>query len=59
MSGIEVSIDETGKEVAFSADGETTEVLSVTRDSTELNEGICNGVLKTDDTVDEGKGKYT
>ena len=58
-SGIEVSIDETCKEVAFSDDGETVEVLSGTWDDTELNEGICNGILKIGGTVDEGKGIST
>ena len=47
MSGTEVSIDETCKEVAFSDDGETAEVFLGTEDDIELNEGICNGILKT------------
>ena len=45
--------------VAFSDDGETAEVFSSTGDDTELNEGICNGILKTGGTVDKGKGIST
>ena len=56
MSGTKVSIDETCKVVALSDDDETTEVLSVTGDDTELNEGICNGILKTGGTIDLGMG---
>ena len=59
MSEIEVSIDETCKEVAFNNDGETTQVFSSIGDDTELNEGICNGILKTGGTIDEGKGIST
>ena len=59
MSGIEVSIDETCKEVAFSDDGETAKVFSGTGDDTELNEGICNGILKTGGIIDDGIGIST
>ena len=59
MSRIEVSVDETCKVVVLRDDGETAEVFSFTGDDTELNEGICNGILKTGGTVDEGKGIST
>ena len=51
--GIEVSINETYKEVSFSHDGEATKVFLGTWDDTELYEGTCNGILKTGGTVDE------
>ena len=57
--GIEVSIDETCKELAFSDDGETAEFFSGTGEDTKLNEGICNGILKTGGTIDEGMYIYT
>ena len=56
MSRIKVSVDETCKVVVLSDDDETTEVFSVTGDDTKLNEGICNGILKTGGTIDEGMG---
>ena len=56
MSGIEFSIDETCKVVALNDDGETAEVFSSTGDDTELNEGICNVILKTGGTIDDGMG---
>ena len=56
MSRIEVSTDETCKVVVLSDDDETAEVFSATRDDTELNERICNGILKTGGTLDEGMG---
>ena len=59
MSRIEVSVDETCKVVVFSDDGETAEVFSGIGDDTELNEGICNGILKTRGTIDEGMGIST
>ena len=59
MSRIEVLIDETCKQVSLSDDGETAEVFSVTRDDTEVNEGICNGILNTGGTRDEGNGIST
>ena len=40
--------------MSLSDDGETAEVFSVTGDDTKLNEGICNGILKTRGTIDEG-----
>ena len=40
MSRIEVLVDEACKVVVLSDDGETAEVFSITRDDTELNEGI-------------------
>ena len=36
--------------------GETAEVFSGTGDDTELNEGTCNGILKTRGTIDDGRG---
>ena len=36
--------------------GETVVILLDTGDDTELNEGICNGILKTGGTIDEGMG---
>ena len=59
ISRIEVSIDETCKVVVLSDDGETVEVFSVTGDDIELNDGICNGILKTRGTLDEGMGIST
>ena len=59
MSGIEVSTDETCKVVILSGDDETAEFFSATRDNTKLNEGICNGILKTGGTSDEGMGIST
>ena len=59
MSGIEVSTDETCTVVILSGDDETVEVFSATSDDTELNEGICNGILKTGDTSNEGMGIST
>ena len=59
MSRIKVSIDETCKVVVLSDDGDNTEFFSVTGDDTELNEGICNGILKTGGTLDEGMGIST
>ena len=59
MSRIEVSIDETCKVVVLSDDDETAEVFTVIGDDTELNEGICNGILKTGGTIDEGMGIST
>ena len=59
MSGIEVSTDETCKVVILSGDDETAEVFLVIGDDTELNEGICNGILKTRGTLDEGMGIST
>ena len=56
MSRIEVSVDENCKVVALSDDGETAELFSVIGDSTKLNEGICNGILKTGGTIDDGMG---
>ena len=56
MPIIEVSVDETCKVVVLSNDGEIAEVFLVTRDDIELNEGICNGILKTRGTLDEGMG---
>ena len=47
------------KVVASCDDGETVEVFSGTGDNFELNEGICNGILKIGGTVDEGKGIST
>ena len=37
-------------------DGETIVIFSNTGDDTELNEGICNGVLNIGGTIDEGIG---
>ena len=59
MSGAEVSIDETCKVLSLSDVGEIVEVFSGTRDDTELNEGICNGILKTGGTIDDGMGIST
>ena len=59
MSRIEVSVDEACKVVVLSDDGEIAEVFSVTGDDTELNEGTCNGILKTGGTLDEGMGIST
>ena len=59
MSGIEVSVDEACKVVVLSDDGETTEVFSCIGDDTELNEGICNGILKNGGTSDGGMGIST
>ena len=42
--------------MVLSDDGETAEFFSGTGDDTELNEGICNGILKTGGTLDEGMG---
>ena len=56
MSRIKVSVDETCKVVVLSDDGETAEFFSVTGDDTELNQGICNGILKTGGTIYEGMG---
>ena len=56
MSRIEVSVDEACKVVSLSDDGEIAEVFSVIGDDTELNEGICNGILKTGGTIDLGMG---
>ena len=56
MSGIEVSTDETCKVVILSGDDETAEVFSATGDDIDLNEGICNGIMKTRGTSDEGMG---
>ena len=56
MLGIEVSTDETCKVVILSGNDETAEVFSATGDDTELNEGICNGILKTGGTSNEGMG---
>ena len=36
--------------------GETVVIFSDIGDDTELNEGICNGVLKTVGKIDEGIG---
>ena len=58
MLGIEVSTDETCKVVILSGDDETAEVFPATGDDIELNEGICNGILKTGGTSDEGMGIY-
>ena len=54
MSSFEVSVDETYQVVVLNDDGETAEVFSVTGHDTELNEGICNGILKIGGTLDEG-----
>ena len=59
MLGTKVSIDENCKVVALSDDDETAEVFSGAGEDNELNEGICNGILKTVGTVDEGKGIST
>ena len=59
MSRIEVSADEACKVVVLSDDDETAEVFTVIGDDTELNEGICNGILKTGGTIDEGMGIST
>ena len=59
MLGIEVSTDGTCKVVILSGDDETAEVFSSTRDDTELNEGICNGISKIGGTIDEGMGIST
>ena len=59
MSRIEVLVDENCKVVALSDDGETDEVFSVTGDDNELNEGICNGILKYGGTIDERMGIST
>ena len=53
MSRIEVSVDENCKVVVLRDEGETAEVFSVAGDDTELNEGICNGILKIGGTIDE------
>ena len=37
-------------------DGEIDVIFLDTWDNTELNEGICNGVLNTGGTTDEGIG---
>ena len=59
MLGIEASTDETCKVVILSGDDETAEVFSVTGNDIEMNEGICNGILKTGGTSNEGMGIYT
>ena len=59
MSGIEVSTYETSKVVFLSGDDETAEVFSATGDDTELNEGICKGILKVGVASDEGMGIST
>ena len=56
MSRIEVSADEACKLVVLNDDDETAEVFSAIGDDTKLNEGICNGNLKTEGTLDEGMG---
>ena len=56
MLGIDISTDETCEVVIFSGDDETPEVLSATWDDTEMNDGICNGILKNGGTSDEGMG---
>ena len=55
---MEVSTDETCKVVILSGDEENVEVFSTTSDDTKLNEEICNGILKTGGTSDEGMGIY-
>ena len=59
MLGIEVSTDETCKVVILSGDYQTVEFFSATSDDTKMNEGICNGILKTRGTSDEGIGIFT
>ena len=56
MPRIEASVDEACKVVVLSDDDETAEVFSATGDDTELNEGICNVILKTGGTSYEGMG---
>ena len=56
MSRAKVSIDETYTAVALIDDGEIVGVLLGIGDETKLNEGICNGILKTCGTIDEGMG---
>ena len=45
--------------MVLSDDDETTEFFSVIGDDTDLNEGICNGILKIGGTLDEGMGIST
>ena len=45
--------------MVLSDDHETTEVFSVIGDDIELTEWICNGILKTGGTLDEGMGIST
>ena len=59
MLGIEVSTNETCKVVILSGDDETVEVFLAIGDATEVNEGICNGILKNGGTLDEGMGMST
>ena len=56
MLGIVVSTDETCTVEILDGDDETIEVSLATDEDTELIEGICNGVLKTVDTLEVGIG---
>ena len=56
MSRSEVSTDETCRVVVLSDEGDNVEVFSCIGDDTELKEGICNGILKSGGTIDDGMG---
>ena len=56
MSGTKVSRDETCRVVVLGDEGDNAEVFSCTGDDTELKEGICSGILKTEGTIDDGMG---